>query len=62
MRVVSGIPLSYEFGVMLFGGSGVKPWLHLTAAILVALGTAISGIAIQLPASFGYTVFVCRPH
>lgn len=73
MGVVSGIPLSYEFGthwsrfslvaenvigpligyevltaffleasflgVMLFGWQRVKPWLHLTAAVLVALGT-----------------------
>jgi cytochrome d ubiquinol oxidase subunit I len=77
MGVVSGIPLSYEFGtnwsrfsliagnvigplvgyevltaffleasflgVMLFGWKRVPPWLHVTAAILVALGTTISG-------------------
>jgi len=77
MGVVSGIPLSYEFGtnwsrfsevvgnvvgpligyevltaffleatflgVMLFGWRRVPPWLHVTAAILVALGTVISG-------------------
>ena len=76
MGVVSGIPLSYEFGtnrsrfsvvvgnvlgpligyevltacfleasflgVMLFGWRRVPPWLHVTAAILVALVTAIS--------------------
>src|SRR6185503_21298377 len=81
MGVVSGIPLSYEFGtnwsrfslvtgnvigpligyevltaffleasfpgVMLFGWQRVKPWLHLTAAVLVALGTAISGFVIS---------------
>ena len=77
MGVVSGIPLSYEFGtnwsrfsevagnvigplvgyevltaffleatflgVMLFGWRRVPPWLHVMSAVLVALGTAISG-------------------
>jgi cytochrome d ubiquinol oxidase subunit I len=77
MGVVSGIPMSYEFGtnwsrfsevvgnvvgpligyevltaffleatflgVMLFGWRRVPPWLHVTSAVLVALGTAISG-------------------
>src|SRR4029079_15206269 len=77
MGVVSGIPMSYEFGtnwsrfsevvgnvigpligyevltaffleatflgVMLFGWKRVPPWLHVTSAVLVALGTAISG-------------------
>lgn len=93
MGVVSGIPLSYEFGtnwsrfsevagnvigplvgyevltaffleatflgVMLFGWRRVPPWLHVTSAILVALGTAISGFWIlsanswmQTPAGF----------
>jgi cytochrome d ubiquinol oxidase subunit I len=93
MGVVSGIPLSYEFGtnwsrfslaggnvigpligyevltafflestflgIMLFGWSRVPPWLHVTSAILVALGTLISGFWIlaanswmQTPAGF----------
>lgn len=93
MGVVSGIPLSYEFGtnwsrfaeiagnvigplvgyevltaffleatflgVMLFGWRRVPPWLHVTSAILVALGTAMSGFWIlsanswmQTPAGF----------
>ncbi|HEY3786572.1 MAG TPA: cytochrome ubiquinol oxidase subunit I [Steroidobacteraceae bacterium] len=77
MGVVSGIPLSYEFGtnwsrfslatgnvigpligyevltafflestflgIMLFGWKRVPPWLHVTSAVLVALGTCISG-------------------
>ena len=77
MGVVSGIPLSYEFGtnwsrfshvagnivgplngyevlmaffleatflgIMLFGWTRVPPWLHVTSAVLVALGTMISG-------------------
>jgi cytochrome bd ubiquinol oxidase subunit I len=77
MGVVSGIPLSYQFGsnwsrfsevvgnvigpligyevltaffleatflgVMLFGWKRVPPWLHVTSAILVAVGTATSG-------------------
>src|SRR6185436_18868920 len=77
MGVVSGIPLSYEFGtnwsrfsevvgnvigpligyevltaffleatflgVMLFGWKRVPPWLHVTSAVLVALGTTMSG-------------------
>jgi cytochrome d ubiquinol oxidase subunit I len=77
MGVVSGIPLSYQFGtnwarfsvvvgnvigpligyevmtaffleatflgVMLFGWKRVPPWLHVTSAVLVALGTAMSG-------------------
>jgi len=77
MGVVSGIPMSYQFGtnwsrfsevvgnvigpligyevltaffleatflgVMLFGWRRVPPWLHVTSAVLVALGTAISG-------------------
>jgi cytochrome bd ubiquinol oxidase subunit I len=77
MGVVSGIPLSYEFGtnwsrfslatgnvigpligyevltafflestflgIMLFGWTRVPSWLHVTSAILVALGTMISG-------------------
>src|SRR5665213_2142186 len=77
MGVVSGIPLSYEFGtnwsrfslsagnvigpligyevltafflestflgIMLFGWARVPSWLHVTSAILVALGTLISG-------------------
>ena len=89
MGVVSGIPLSYEFGtnwshfsavvgnvigpligyevltaffleasflgVMLFGWQRVPPWLHLTAAILVALGTAISGFWILSANSWMHT-------
>jgi len=77
MGVVSGIPLSYEFGtnwsrfstaggnvigpligyevltafflestflgIMLFGWKRVAPWVHVTSAVLVALGTVISG-------------------
>ena len=78
MGVVSGIPLSYEFGtnwsrfalvagnvigplvgyevltaffleatflgVMLFGWQRVPPWLHVTAAILVAAGDRHLGL------------------
>ena len=89
MGVVSGIPLSYEFGtnwshfsvvvgnvigpligyevltaffleasflgVMLFGWQRVPPWLHLTAAVLVALGTAISGFWILSANSWMHT-------
>ena len=77
MGVVSGIPMSYQFGtnwsrfsegvgnvvgpligyevltaffleatvlgVMLIGWRRVPPWVHVTSAILVALGTALSG-------------------
>jgi cytochrome bd ubiquinol oxidase subunit I len=77
MGVVSGIPLSYQFGtnwsrfsevvgnvigpligyevltaffleatflgVMLFGWRRVPPWLHVTSALLVAIGTTVSG-------------------
>jgi cytochrome bd ubiquinol oxidase subunit I len=77
MGVVSGIPMSYQFGtnwsqfsvvvgnvlapvisyevltaffleatflgVMLFGWKRVPPWLHVTSALLVAVGTAMSG-------------------
>lgn len=89
MGVVSGIPLSYEFGtnwarfslvagnvigpligyevmtaffleatflgVMLFGWQRVPAWLHVTAAILVALGTAISGFWILSANSWMHT-------
>ena len=89
MGVVSGIPLSYEFGtnwsrfsvvvgnvigpligyevltaffleasflgVMLFGWRRVQPWVHVTAAILVALGTAISGFWILAANSWMHT-------
>lgn len=89
MGVVSGIPLSYEFGtnwsrfsavagnvigpliayevltaffleatflgVMLFGWRRVPPWLHVTSAILVALGTAISGFWILSANSWMHT-------
>jgi len=30
-------------GILLFGWTRVKPWLHVTSAVLVALGTMISG-------------------
>mgnify|MGYP001224114027 CR=1 FL=1 len=77
MGVVSGIPMSYQFGtnwsrfaevsgnvigpligyevltaffleatflgVMLFGWRRVPPWVHVTSAVLVAFGTALSG-------------------
>jgi cytochrome d ubiquinol oxidase subunit I len=36
-------PETTFLGVMVFGWQRVAPWLHVTAAILVALGTAISG-------------------
>jgi cytochrome bd ubiquinol oxidase subunit I len=89
MGVVSGIPLSYQFGtnwarfsevagnvigpligyevltaffleasflgVMLFGWQRVSPWLHVTSAILVALGTAISGFWILSANSWMHT-------
>ena len=89
MGVVSGIPLSYQFGtnwarfsevtgnvlgpligyevltaffleatflgVMLFGWQRVAPWLHVTSAILVALGTAISGFWILAANSWMHT-------
>ncbi|HET9330763.1 MAG TPA: cytochrome ubiquinol oxidase subunit I [Steroidobacteraceae bacterium] len=89
MGVVSGIPLSYEFGtnwsrfslvagnvigplvgyevltaffleatflgIMLFGWQRVQPWLHVTAAVLVALGTAISGFWILSANSWMHT-------
>ncbi len=89
MGVVSGIPLSYEFGtnwarfsevvgnvigpligyevltaffleatflgVMLFGWQRVPSWLHVTAAILVAAGTAISGFWILAANSWMHT-------
>jgi len=89
MGVVSGIPLSYQFGtnwahfsavvgnvigpligyevltaffleatflgVMLFGWQRVSPGLHVTSAILVALGTAISGFWILAANSWMHT-------
>lgn len=89
MGVVSGIPLSYQFGtnwsrfsvvvgnvigpligyevltaffleasflgVMLFGWRRVKPWLHVTSAVLVALGTALSGFWILAANSWMHT-------
>jgi len=89
MGVVSGIPLTYQFGtnwahfsavagniigpligyevltaffleatflgVMLFGWQRVSPWLHVTAAILVAVGTAISGFWILAANSWMHT-------
>ncbi len=89
MGVVSGIPLSYQFGtnwarfsevagnvigpligyevltaffleatflgVMLFGWQRVPPWLHVASAVLVALGTAISGFWILSANSWMHT-------
>ncbi len=89
MGVVSGIPLSYQFGtnwsrfsevvgnvigpligyevltaffleatflgVMLFGWKRVPPWLHVTSAVLVALGTMISGFWILSANSWMHT-------
>lgn len=89
MGVVSGIPLSYEFGtnwsqfsvvvgnvlgpligyevltaffleasflgVMLFGWKRVPPWLHVLSAVLVALGTALSGFWILAANSWMHT-------
>jgi cytochrome bd ubiquinol oxidase subunit I len=89
MGVVSGIPLTYQFGtnwshfslvvgniigpligyevmtaffleatflgVMLFGWQRVAPWLHVTAAVLVAAGTAISGFWILAANSWLHT-------
>ncbi len=89
MGVVSGVPLSYEFGtnwsrfslvagnvigplvgyevltaffleatflgVMLFGWQRVPPWLHVTSAILVAAGTAMSGFWILSANSWMHT-------
>src|SRR5712664_3689345 len=42
-------------GVMLFGWQRVAPWLHVTAAILVAAGTAISGFWILAANSWMHT-------
>ncbi|MGH8287109.1 MAG: cytochrome ubiquinol oxidase subunit I [Steroidobacteraceae bacterium] len=89
MGVVSGIPMSYQFGtnwsrfsevtgnvigpligyevlvaffleatflgVMLFGWKRVLPWLHVTSAVLVALGTALSGFWILAANSWMHT-------
>src|SRR5688572_16621615 len=89
MGVVSGIPMSYQFGsnwsrfsetfgsvvgpligyevltaffleatflgVMLFGWKRVPPWLHILSAILVALGTALSGFWILSASSWMHT-------
>ncbi len=89
MGVVSGIPLTYQFGtnwarfsevtgniigpligyevltaffleatflgVMLFGWQRVRPSLHVTSAILVAVGTAISGFWILAANSWMHT-------
>lgn len=89
MGVVSGIPMSYQFGtnwsrfsevtgnvigpligyevlvaffleatflgVMLFGWKRVPPWLHVTSAVLVALGTALSGFWILAANSWMHT-------
>jgi cytochrome d ubiquinol oxidase subunit I len=89
MGVVSGIPMSYEFGtnwsrfsevvgnvigpligyevltaffleatflgVMLFGWKRVPPWLHVTAAVLVAFGTMISAFWILSANSWMHT-------
>jgi cytochrome d ubiquinol oxidase subunit I len=42
-------------GVMLFGWQRVSSWLHVTSAILVALGTAISGFWILAANSWMHT-------
>lgn len=89
MGVVSGIPMSYQFGtnwsrfsevtgnvigpligyevlsaffleatflgVLLFGWKRVPPWLHVTSAILVALGTMMSGFWILAANSWMHT-------
>ncbi|HEY8507130.1 MAG TPA: cytochrome ubiquinol oxidase subunit I [Steroidobacteraceae bacterium] len=89
MGVVSGIPMSYQFGtnwsrfsevagnvigplvgyevltaffleatflgVMLFGWNRVPPWVHVLSAILVALGTALSGFWILSANSWMHT-------
>ncbi len=89
MGVVSGIPMSYQFGsnwsrfsevvgnvigpligyevltaffleatflgIMLFGWKRVPPWLHVTSAVLVALGTALSGFWILSANSWMHT-------
>lgn len=89
MGVVSGIPMSYQFGtnwsrfsevtgnvigplvgyevltaffleatflgVMLFGWKRVPSWLHVTSAILVAAGTALSGFWILSANSWMHT-------
>jgi cytochrome bd ubiquinol oxidase subunit I len=89
MGVVSGIPLSYQFGtnwsrfsevagnvigplvgyevmtaffleatflgIMLFGWRRVPPWLHVTSAVLVAIGTALSGFWILAANSWMHT-------
>jgi cytochrome d ubiquinol oxidase subunit I len=89
MGVVSGIPLSYQFGtnwsefsvvvgnvlgpligyevmtaffleatflgVLLFGWKRVPPWLHVTSALLVAAGTALSGFWILAANSWMHT-------
>ncbi|MGQ0833964.1 MAG: cytochrome ubiquinol oxidase subunit I [Gammaproteobacteria bacterium] len=89
MGVVSGIPMSYQFGtnwsrfsevtgnvigpligyevlvaffleatflgVMLFGWKRVPPWLHVTSAVVVALGTALSGFWILAANSWMHT-------
>jgi cytochrome bd ubiquinol oxidase subunit I len=89
MGVVSGIPMSYQFGtnwsrfsevtgnvigpligyevltaffleatflgIMLFGWRRVPPWLHVTSAVLVALGTALSGFWILAANSWMHT-------
>src|SRR5690606_5943880 len=89
MGVVSGIPMSYQFGtnwsrfseaagnvigpligyevltaffleatflgVMLFGWNRVPPWVHVTSAVLVAAGTALSGFWILSANSWMHT-------
>src|SRR4029079_18715505 len=50
-EVISAFFLEATFlGVMLFGWKRVPPWLHVTSAIVVAVGTAISGLWILLAA------------
>jgi cytochrome bd ubiquinol oxidase subunit I len=42
-------------GIMLFGWTRVPPWLHVTSAVLVALGTMISGFWILAANSWTQT-------
>jgi cytochrome d ubiquinol oxidase subunit I len=63
---VAGPLLAYEvltaffleavfLGIMLFGASRVKPWLHITATVLVAFGTTMSAFWILVLNSWMHT-------
>jgi len=55
-EVLSAFFLEATFlGVMLFGWNRVPPWLHVTSAVLVALGTATSGFWILSANSWMHT-------